>query len=313
MDGIISYHNAGKVQASTAPQDMRLQRMLGHLTTLLPDHPRNVLVVACGAGVTAGAASVDPRVEHLTIAEIEPLVPRAASRYFGDYNFNVVTNPKVHVEIDDARHFLNTTREKFDAITSDPFDPWVKGAATLYTKEFWELARRHLNPGGVVTVFVQLYQAGTAAVKSEVATFFQVFPRGIIFGNTVHGAGYDVVLVGQSEDAAIDVDAMQDRIASPEFAVLARSLRQIGFNSAVSLLSTYGSRGPDLVPWLRDAEINRDRDLRLQFLAGFDMNANEAAQIYRGILPFRRYPTDLFKGSPERLQALRSAMAGRPP
>jgi spermidine synthase len=312
-DGIISYHNAGKVQASTAPQDMRLQRMLGHLTTLLPDHPRNVLVVACGAGVTAGAASVDPRVEHLTIAEIEPLVPKAASRYFGDYNFNVVTNPKVHVEIDDARHFLNTTREKFDAITSDPFDPWVKGAATLYTKEFWELARRHLNPGGVVTVFVQLYQAGTAAVKSEVATFFQVFPRGIIFGNTVHGAGYDVVLVGQSDDAAIDVDAMQDRIASPEFAVLAKSLRQIGFNSAVSLLSTYGSRGPDLAPWLRDAEINRDRDLRLQFLAGFDMNANEAAQIYRGILPFRRYPNDLFKGSPERLQALRTAMAGRPP
>ena len=312
-NGIISYHNAGKVQASTQPQDMRLQRMLGHLTTLVPEHPRSVLVVACGAGVTAGAASIDPRVEHLTIAEIEPLVPKAASKYFGDYNFNVVTNPKVRVEIDDARHFLNTTREKFDAITSDPFDPWVKGAASLYTKEFWELAKRHLNPGGVVTVFVQLYQAGTAAVKSEVATFFEVFPRGIIFGNTVHGSGYDVVLLGQPDATMIDVDAMQQRLASPEYAVVAKSLRQIGFNSAVALLSTYGSRGPDLVPWLRNAQINRDRDLRLQFLAGFNMNANEAAQIYSGILPFRRYPEDLFVGSPERLTALRLAMAGRPP
>jgi spermidine synthase len=292
---------------------MRLQRMLGHLTTLLPANPRNVLVVACGAGVTAGAASIDPRVEHLTIAEIEPLVPKAASKYFGEYNFNVVTNPKVHVEIDDARHFLNTTREKFDAITSDPFDPWVKGAATLYTVEFWELARRHLNPGGVVTVFVQLYQAGTAAVKSEVATFFKVFPRGIIFGNTVHGSGYDVVLVGQPDESVIDVDAMDRHLTSPEFALMAKSLRQIGFNNAVALLSTYGSRGPDLGPWLQDAQINRDRDLRLQFLAGFNLNANEAAQIYSGILPFRRYPDDLFKGSPERLAALRSAMAGRPP
>ena len=78
--GILRYHNAGKVQASSLPQDMRLQRMLGHLTTLVPEHPRSVLVVACGAGVTAGAASVDPRVEHLVIAEIEPLVPEIVAK-----------------------------------------------------------------------------------------------------------------------------------------------------------------------------------------------------------------------------------------
>ena len=92
-----------------------------------------MLVVACGAGVTAGAVSVDPRVERLTIAEIEGLVPKVVAEHFADYNFDVVRNPKVQVEIDDARHFLTTTKEKFDAITSDPFDPWVKGAASLYT------------------------------------------------------------------------------------------------------------------------------------------------------------------------------------
>jgi spermidine synthase len=313
QQGILSYHNAGKVQASTQPQDMRLQRMLGHLTTLVPDHPRSVLVIACGAGVTAGAASIDPRVEHLTIAEIEPLVPKAAAKYFGEYNHHVVTNPKVRVEIDDARHFLNTTHETFDAITSDPFDPWVKGAAALYTKEFWELAKRHLRPGGVVTVFVQLYQAGTAAVKSEVATFFEVFPQGVIFGNTVHGEGYDVVLLGQRDPKPIDVDAMTRLLERPDFALVKKSLRQTGFNSAVALLSTYGSRGPELGAWLQDAQINRDRDLRLQFLAGFDLNANEAGLIYRGILPFRKYPADFFTGSAPQLDALRAAMLGRPP
>src|SRR5581483_777448 len=56
-DGTRNYHNAGKVQASSEPQDMRLQRMLGHITTLLPAHARNVLVIGCGAGVTAGAVS----------------------------------------------------------------------------------------------------------------------------------------------------------------------------------------------------------------------------------------------------------------
>ena len=52
-----------------------------------------------------------------------------------------------------------TTDEKFDAITSDPLDPWVKGAAALYTREFFEEVKEHLNPGGVMTLFVQLYES----------------------------------------------------------------------------------------------------------------------------------------------------------
>jgi spermidine synthase len=309
--GVMKYHNAGKVQASSFPQDMRLQRMLGHLTTLLPEHPRSVLVVACGAGVTAGAASVDPRVEHLVIAEIEPLVPEVVAKYFGKHNFEVVQNPKVRIEVDDARHFLNTTHEKFDAITSDPFDPWVKGAASLYTKEFWQLARRHLNPGGVVTVFVQLYDSGMEAVKSEVATFFEVFPDGIVWGNTSRGAGYDVVLSGQVDPRPIDLSRMETLIASPEFAVVAKSLREIGFNSATALFSTYAGRGPELQPWLTDAQINRDNNLRLQFLAGLGMNIDQRSEIYQGILKYRRYPEDLFVGSAERLQVLRTGIFGK--
>jgi DNA-binding YbaB/EbfC family protein len=61
-NGVLNYHNAGKVQASSEPQDMRLQRMLGHLTTLLPPRPRSVMVIGFGAGATAGAASIDPAV-----------------------------------------------------------------------------------------------------------------------------------------------------------------------------------------------------------------------------------------------------------
>src|SRR5206468_10067214 len=61
---VLNYHNAGKVQASSEPQDMRLQRMLGHLTTLVPQNPRSVVVIGCGAGVTAGAVSIDPAAEQ---------------------------------------------------------------------------------------------------------------------------------------------------------------------------------------------------------------------------------------------------------
>src|SRR5206468_7150564 len=116
-NGVRNYHNAGKVQASSEPQDMRLQRMLGHLTTLVPKKASRVVVIGCGAGVTAGAVSIDPVVEHETIAEIEPLVPRVVSTYFSEHNFDVVRNPKVHVEIDDGRHYVLTLRGKFDALT----------------------------------------------------------------------------------------------------------------------------------------------------------------------------------------------------
>src|SRR5690606_27998579 len=140
----------------------------GHMTTLIPDNPKTVVVIGCGAGVTAGAVSIDPVLTQVTIAEIEPLVPRVVSTYFSEHNFDVIRNPKVRVHLDDARHFLLTTHEKFDAITSDPLDPWVKGAATLYTREFFDVVKSRLNPGGVVTLFVQLYEASEAAIKSEV-------------------------------------------------------------------------------------------------------------------------------------------------
>jgi spermidine synthase len=305
-NGVLNYHNAGKVQASSEPQDMRLQRMLGHLTTLVPANPASVLVIGCGAGVTAGAVSIDPGVSSVTIAEIEPLVPSVVSRYFAEHNFDVIANPKVRVEIDDARHFLVTTDEKFDAITSDPFDPWVKGAATLYTREFFELAKRHLNPGGVITVFVQLYESNIEAVKSEIATFFEAFPNGVVFGNTNQGQGYDVVLLGKLDPAPIDLEAIDAKLSRPEYAPVARSLQEIGFYSVIDLFSTFAAQGPMLRPWLDDAQINRDRNLRLQYLAGLGVNLYEQDAIYREMIAYRSFPEGLFTGSPDRMDALRN-------
>ncbi len=303
--GVLNYHNAGKVQASSEPQDMRLQRMLGHLTTLIPDDPKKVLVIGCGAGVTAGAVSISPDVINETIAEIEPLVPESVSKYFGDHNYNVVTNPKVKIHLDDARHYLLTTREKFDAITSDPLDPWVKGAATLYTQEFFDVAKAHLNPGGVVTLFVQLYESSEDAVKSEIGTFLESFPNGMVFGNTQNGRGYDLVLVGQAEPTKIDLDKMEAKLARPEMAPVAQSLREVGFNSAVELFSTFAGQKSDLANWLTGVQINHDRNLKLQYLAGLGLNLYQSDRIYANMLQYPyRFPDNVFSGSDATKQAL---------
>ena len=283
--------------------------MLGHLTTLTVAHPRSVLVIGCGAGITAGAVSIDPRVERETIVEIEALVPPAAARYFSEPNFDVLHNPKVRLRIDDGRHFLLATKEKFDGITIDPLDPWAKGAANLYTLEFLEAMKRHLNPGGAVTMYIQLFETTPGAVKSALATFFQAFPNGTIWGNPYRGQGHDMVLLGQTQPLRIDLDEMENRFGyRDETNRIPQSLAEVGMNSPEDLFASYAGRRADLAEWLKGAAINRDRNLRLQYLAGLGLNLDQAAEIYSEILSHRQFPEDIFTGSEERIDSLRRAM-----
>jgi spermidine synthase len=286
---------------------MRLQRMLGHISAQLANEPKSVLVVGFGAGVTAGSFVTYPGIKRIVICEIEPLIPKVVSTYFTKENFNVAKDPRVQIVYDDARHFILTTKEKFDVITSDPIHPWVKGAATLYTKEYFELVKQHLNPGGVVTQWVPLYESFPDVVKSEVATFFNVFPDGTVWSNDINGKGYDVVLAGHATPQSINLDSVQAHLTKPENTLAAQSLMEVGFMTPLSLFGTYGGQARDLAPWTVDAEINRDSNLRLQYLAGMGLNSYQNAGIYDQMRRYRKFPDNLFQGTPAVVDALRQA------
>jgi spermidine synthase len=303
-DGVRAFHVSGKTEATSDPIDMRLQLMLGHMSALLHQKPRTVLIVGFGAGVTAGSFVAYPEIERIVICEIEPLIPRVVSRFFAKENNDVLKDPRVEVVYDDARHYMLTAKEKFDVITTDPIHPWVKGAATLYTREFFELAKRHLNPGGVVTQWVPLYESTPEVVKSEVATFFSVYPDGLAFVNDRDG-GADVVLLGQHDPAPFRVAEIERRFNSPENARAAEALSAVGFDSGMHLLLSYAGRAKDMTEWLNGAAINTDRDLRLQYLAGMGLNVAAEEEIYRQLLAWRRFPEGLFIASPETLGMMR--------
>jgi spermidine synthase len=307
--GVRNFHISGKIEASSEPQDMRLQRMLGHLPALVHPHPVSVLIVGCGAGVTAGTFTVHPGIEKITICEMEPLVPHISATYFGAENYGVVDDPRTKIIFDDARHYIFTTHDKFDIITSDPIHPWVKGSATLYTKEYFELVKNHLNPGGIVTQWVPLYESDSAVVKSEIATFFEAFPDGTIWSNDENGKGYDVVLLGQAGETKIDLDAIGQRLEQPEYSAVAQSLDDVGFKSVFDLFGTYAGNARDLAPWLKDAEINRDRNLRLQYLAGFRSNWYRSEGIFNEMVVYRKFPSELFAGSDTSLAILKLKIA----
>jgi spermidine synthase len=332
--GVRSFHGAGKIQASTAAADMRLQRMLGHIPALVHPKPRSVLVVACGAGITAGTFLLHPDVRRVVICDIEPLVPTRVAPMFGTENAHIVDgiageNPhsvgdtQVEVVYDDGRHFLRTTRETFDIITSDPIDPWVKGCAALNTLEYYKMCRDHLNPGGSVCLWMPLYESNLETTRSLIATFFQVFPDGILWSNDRGGHGYDAILFGQVGPASIDVDGWQARLARPDHRRVRQSLRDAGFwepttgtaggTEGLELLATYTGQATMLKEWARGAQINTDRNLRLQYLAGLSLNSYMGERILSGILAHYRFPDRTFIGSPESLDALKRALdrAGR--
>jgi spermidine synthase len=302
--GAKQFHIAGKVEASDMDIDMRLERMLGHMPALVHPNPKSVLIVGVGAGVTAGALSIHPEIERIVVCEIEPVVPRSARAFFGKENHHVFDDPRVQLVFDDARHFLQTTDEKFDIITSDPIHPWVRGAATLYSQEYLTLVKNHLNPGGVVTQWIPLYETDLASAKSQIGTFASVFPDTTLWNPDLLEEGYDLVALGRVEESPIREEAIRERLdAAPR---VKQSLYEVMLRSPEAILSTYAGRGKDLAPWLADAQINRERNLRLQYLAGMAANTDQRFLIFQSMLAHRRYPADLIQASAGLEEQLRS-------
>jgi spermidine synthase len=309
------FYVSGKSEASSAPIDMRLQRMMAHVPALLHQPansgPRSVLVVGFGAGVTAGSFVPYPEVGSIMVCELESLIPPASDEYFGGENNHVLRDPRTRIVYDDARHYIATTDQKFDIITTDPIHPWVKGTSTLYSKEYYELVKSRLNPGGVVAQWLPIYESDDETVKTELATFFSVFPSATVWSNHLQDDGYDLVLLGRQDSSPVDIDALQQRLDQPAYRGVAASLAEVEFHSAVELLGAYTGRASDLAPMVEGVTINRDRNLRLQYLAGLGLNSLRAPEIYRSLLGYRRFPEDLFTGSGERINTLRFRL-GRP-
>src|SRR5262252_6053452 len=254
--GLRQFYVSGKAEASSAPADMRLERMMGHVPALLHPNPRSVLTVGFGAGVTAGSFVPYPEVEKLVICELEPLIPPASTQFFGAQNYSVMHDSRTRIVYDDARHYIFTTKQKFDVITTDPIHPWVKGTSTLYSKEYYELIKSHLNAGGVVAQWLPVYESDEETVKTELATFFSVFPNATVWSNYLNGDGYDLVLIGREDGVPIDVDALQKRLDQPAYKGVKASLADAGFASAVDLLKTYAGRASDLAPLVVNVPVN---------------------------------------------------------
>ncbi len=115
---------------------------------------------------------------EVDVAEYAPDIVEAAATWFGHLNGNVLSDPSVRVVLEDGRNLLLTDRARpYDLITIEITSIWFAGATNVYAKEFYELARRRLAPGGVLQQWVQLHSIGRDEIASAIATVRAVFPQ----------------------------------------------------------------------------------------------------------------------------------------
>jgi spermidine synthase len=161
-------------QANDADWMVFFHRMLGHLPMLVHPAPHDVLVVGLGGGATAGATT---RYEgaRITVVELSRSVVRGAE-WFRDVTYAVHERPNVTMSIEDGRNHLALSGRTYDVITADAMFPSQAGSTNLYSVEYYQLARRALNPGGVMLQWVNQDIPETEQ-KVLMRTFLQVFPH----------------------------------------------------------------------------------------------------------------------------------------
>src|SRR5262249_41213134 len=153
-ENYVALKTNGKVDASNL--DSNTQLLLGDLGAIFHPNPRRVLIIGFGGGMTVSAVSRFPEIERIDCVEIEPAVLQAAAQ-LARLHRGGIRDARLHIYFDDARNFLQTRRERYDLIISEPSNPWISGVASLYTTEFFQTVREHLAPGGSFVQWVQAY------------------------------------------------------------------------------------------------------------------------------------------------------------
>ncbi len=197
----------GKTDASM-PNDASTQLLLGHVPMFLRPEATNVLVIGLGSGMTAGAVAAHPTPQRIDVVEILPEVLEAAE-WFAPHNRRVLEDPRVRVTVDDAKSFLLMNDRRYGVIISEPSNPWMAGVAGVFTAEFYAECRAHLEPGGLMVQWVQLYEFSDEGMDLVLATFGRIFP----YVSVWHTDAADVLLVGSMQPLAGDFAAMRARLS----------------------------------------------------------------------------------------------------
>ena len=188
----------GKTDASLL--DRSTQVLSAHIPALFGSSPRSGLIIGYASGMTAGSLGLHG-LQRIDVLEIEPAVVRA-SVYFDEVNHRPREQPAVRVIYEDGRTFLAATRERYDTIISEPSNPWISGAANLFTREYFELAADKLGDDGNLLQWIQLYGMDEAGLLSILSALTDCFPY--VYGFLAYDDDSDLLLLARKAPLTLD-------------------------------------------------------------------------------------------------------------
>lgn len=214
--------------ALTSLRYMRLQALLPLL--IHAGEPKSALVIGLGTGITAGSLLAYTGLEHRVCAELLPAVVQAASLFQG--NFGATADPRLEIRIRDGRRELLRSDARYDLITMEPPPPSAQGVVNLYSRDFYELAKRHLAPNGLLAQWWPLPTQNDEDSRALVRSFLDAFPHASLWTTELH----EMLLVGSNEPLELDARRIASRFDRPD---VARALAEVGVNSPAALLATW--------------------------------------------------------------------------
>ncbi|MBI4912076.1 MAG: hypothetical protein HY823_05010 [Acidobacteria bacterium] len=164
----------GKFQANDAGE-VDAQTGFALIPTLHCRNFEDALVIGLGSGHSAEVVH-RAGFKRLDVAEISPGIIQAARGYFRHINGGVLDQPNVKISLEDGRNHLLLQPRRYDLITMEISSIWFAGSTSLYCEEFYELAAKRLNPGGVLQQWIQVHHLGLEELGSVVATARKRFP-----------------------------------------------------------------------------------------------------------------------------------------
>jgi spermidine synthase len=160
----------GRISTSLVNDRNKIER--AYALAVLHPAPSQVLMIGLSTGAWAQVIANNPKVEKLTVVEINPGYVSLIAKY--PQVASVLRNPKVEIIVDDGRRWLTRHPRRFDLIVCNNPQHWRAHTTNLLSLEYTRLIREHLRPGGV-------YYFNTTWSTAALKTALTVFPYGVRF------------------------------------------------------------------------------------------------------------------------------------
>jgi spermidine synthase len=276
--GAVYMKSNGKVEASSKG-DMPTQVLVGQIPMLLAPRLDEVLVVGMGSGVTVGSVTPFPA-KKITLVELEKAVIEG-SHFFDQFNNQPLKDPRLVLQVADARNYLLVTPDRYDVIISEPSNPWMAGVANVFTREFFRLGYDKLKPEGVFCQWLQLYKISPESFKTVLTTFHRVFPYVYVFLPQEK----DLVMVGFKQKPDLSLARIEERM---QWRLVEQDLKRVGVLDLENLMSRF-IMGPAEVSTLTQGGIlNTDDNALIEFSTPKTLFAETEDLNARILEPFRQ-------------------------